>query len=177
MDSFDDFEIRFESSNEIFGLCDDENNNAVAYLDEGNGETWIATVHNVHQEEVLFFPIDHCNLIPRLANGREPKQCDGLLQYEDSIAFVELKSRADNEARKWINEAEEQLNVTINHFMQFGFISSIPNKKAYIVNSQKPRAHSSQAMRAERFEKETGFLLRIKAHIYTDEQFSKEAIR
>ena len=174
MNSFDDFEIRFESSNEIFGLCDDENNNEVAYLDEGNGGTWIATVHNVHQEEVLFFPIDHCNLIPRLADGREPKQCDGLLKFNESIAFVELKSRSGRKSRQWIDKAEEQLRVSIDYFRQFGFISSMPNKKAYVVNSQRPKAYSSEAMRAEKFQKETGFLLRIKAHIYTDEQFSKE---
>lgn len=54
MHSFDDFEISFSSEHEIFGLCDNENNEEYAYLDEENGENWIATVHNVHQEEVFF---------------------------------------------------------------------------------------------------------------------------
>ena len=174
MNSFEDFEIRFSSENEIFGLCDDENNNEVAYLDEENGGTWIATVHNVHQEEVLFFPIDHCNLVPNLGDGRQSKQCDGLLKYTDSIAFVELKSRTDSESRKWMNEAEEQLRVTIAYFMQFNFMTEVPNKNAYIVNNRRPRVPTSQAIRAERFEKETGFLLRIKANISTDERFTRK---
>lgn len=177
MNSFDDFEIRSESSNAIFGLCDSTDNEEPAYLAEENGAAWIATVHNVHQEEVLFFPIDHCNLIPDLADGRTSKQCDGLLKYEDSVAFVELKSRNDNEARKWINEATEQLKTTIDFFMQFEFLSEIPNKRAYIANSMKPRVHSSQAMRAEKFAEETGFLLKIQAHISTDERFSRVSKR
>ncbi|MGG5576703.1 hypothetical protein ACPDHL_05085 [Myroides sp. C15-4] len=177
MHSFDDFEISFSSEHEIFGLCDNENNEEYAYLDEENGENWIATVHNVHQEEVFFYPIDHCGLIPPLPNGQDAKQCDGLLNYGDSIAFVELKSRSDHESRKWINEAEEQLKVTIAYFMQFGFIAERRNKNAYIVNKQRPRAHRSQVERAGRFEKETGFLLRIKANISTDERFSRETRR
>ena len=173
MDSFEDFKISCSSKHEIFGLCDNENNEAPAYLDEKNGATWIATVHNVHQEEVFFYPIDHCGLIPLLPNGQDSKQCDGLLHYGDSIAFVELKSRNDSESRKWINEATKQLKATIEYFMQFEFLSEMPNKKAYIVNNIKPRVHSSQAMRAERFAEETGFLLKIQAHISTDERFSK----
>lgn len=177
MHSFEDFEISFSSKHEIFGLCDSENNEEYAYLDEENGATWIATVHNVHQEEVFFYPIDHCGLVPPLANRKESKQCDGLLNYEDSIAFVELKNRKGNKASSWIPEAEEQLKVTIAYFMQFGFIAGRENKNAYIVNKQRPRAHKSEATRADRFEKETGFLLRIKANISTDERFSREANR
>lgn len=93
MYSFDDFEISFSSEHEIFGLCDNENNEEYAY------------------------------------------------------------------------------------FMQFGFIAERRNKNAYIVNKQRPRAHRSQAERAGRFEKETGFLLRIKANISTDERFSRETRR
>ncbi|WP_158962000.1 hypothetical protein [Myroides fluvii] len=170
MDSFDDFRMCSRSTNELFGLCDDNQfNMEPAYLDERNEETWIATVHNLYEEEVFFYPIDHCNLIPRLADGSEPKQCDGLLKFNESIAFVELKSRAGRKSRQWIDKAEEQLRVSIDYFRQFEFISSIPDKRAYVVNNKRPKVHSSQAMRAERFEKETDFLLRIKADIFTDE--------
>ncbi|WP_410879116.1 hypothetical protein [Myroides sp. DW712] len=174
MHSFEDFEISFSSEHEIFGLCDHENNEEYAYLDEENGITWIATVHNVHQEEVCFYPIDHCDLIPPLAKGRDSKQCDGLLKFTDSIAFVELKNRKGNKASSWIPEAEEQLKVTIAYFMQFGFIAERRNKNAYIVNKQRPRAHSSQVIRSAKFEEETGFLLKIKANIYTDEHLNRE---
>ena len=99
----------------IFGLCDAPTPpGGKAYLDEDNGEKWVAVVHNESQEAVSFVPIDHC-IDLRKPDGKMDNRCDCCLFHHDTIAFVELKKRGGRDTR-WIIEGVEQLRATIKHF-------------------------------------------------------------
>ncbi len=171
MRSWDDFKISQNSNYVKFGLCDDDDVSKgadPAYLceNEQNIESnWIANIQNEKRADIFFAPIDKCSLVPSLSNGKESKQCDGILRYENTIAFIELKNRNDHSAKKWINLGIAQLIVTINHFEQFEFISTTKFKKAYIANKKKPYAHSSEVMRSEKFKDKVGYVLRIRREI------------
>lgn len=105
------------SSKKLFGICDDPapaTNRA--YLDEDNGTKWVAVVQNEYEYDVLFTAIDHCIQVPPRPNdGRPSKRCDGMLSYNETVIFVELKERAQV-GTDWIRDAEKQLKTTIAHF-------------------------------------------------------------
>ena len=151
-----------------FGICDDVdvtgNTSQVAYLDERNGANWIAIIDNSRNECISFYPVDNCVTFPAEANGNLAKRCDGVLTCDDTIAFVELKSRKED-GNKWIKEAELQLRSTIRHFEKEKIAQSFQNKRAYAVNNKKPQARTGQATRMERFFDETGYQLFIQARI------------
>ena len=48
------------TTKKIFGLCDEEENEEPAYIDEQNGAKWIAVVDNDELKEVHFIAIDYC---------------------------------------------------------------------------------------------------------------------
>jgi hypothetical protein len=153
------------SSRRVFGLCDDpppaEN---PAYIDEGNGQNWIATVLNNYQVDIAFYGIDHCVELPKRADNTESQRCDGVLVHEDIIAFVELKSRS-NRSSEWVSKAEDQLIETIQLYEAHG-TAGFDRKKAYIANGEHPQARRGQASRIERFSIETGgYALYVKATI------------
>jgi hypothetical protein len=80
------------SNNKRFGLCDEQDNKEPAYLDERNGAKWIAVVENEELKKIHFIAIDNCIDIWRDEKKKEmDKRCDGMLWYETSIVFVELK--------------------------------------------------------------------------------------
>jgi hypothetical protein len=80
------------------------------------------------------------------------------------VAFIELKAR-DEHGNKWIKDAEEQLLVSIALFEKSEEAEAFPLKKAYIVNSDRPRFRESQAARMEKFLNVTTYVLRIEARI------------
>ena len=107
-----------QSSQKRFGLCDDpppaEN---VAYIDEQNGSNWIAVVDNERRIEVSFVGIDHCpEIVLTRADGTDDSRCDGMLCYEETVVFVELKDRDIYPSRTWLNKAHKQLLSTIRAF-------------------------------------------------------------
>ena len=79
------------SNKDKFGLCDDpplsEN---PAYIDEENTTDWIGIVDNTPKKEIDFFAIDRCVDVLRL-DGEMESRCDGMLRYNSTIVFVELK--------------------------------------------------------------------------------------
>lgn len=161
---FNKVECVTESSQRTFGLCDDpspaEN---PAYIDEVDGKKWIAVVENPNQYQCKFTALDHC-IDSFRADGTMENRCDGVLTYNDSILFVELKERG-TKGNQWINKAENQLRKSISFCEDANFSKPYSRKLAYIANSEKPKERSGQFERMNRFAKETGYVLRIQARI------------
>ena len=161
-------ECKHTSCKSTFGICDDIASKGAkgqpAYLDETNGERWIATVDNFYCSSISFYAIDHCVSLPVLAKNKSVKRCDGVLTCENTIAFVELKSR-NQFGSKWIKIAEGQLRSTIHYFEQEPESVNFSHKRAYAINNLRPMSRIGQAQRMERFVQETGYQLFIKARI------------
>lgn len=161
-------DCKHSSKKYVFGICDDVSDNGdtsnPAYLDENNGDNWIATVDNHYRECIHFFAVDNCVRFPLREDGKPTKRCDGFLICNDTIAFLELKSRDEN-GSIWFKDAEKQLRSAICYFEKEPVSINFNNKRAYAVNNMRPQSRTGQAERMERFSEETGYLLFIKARI------------
>lgn len=150
------------SWNKLFGLCDDQPPpNKPAYINENDGKKWIAVVNNERKLEVKFVAIDNCISIKK-SNGKPENRCDGLLTYDSTVIFIELKQRTDN---KWMQEGDRQLRKTIIHFEKTDESQTFNVKKAYIANSKNPKFKTSQIQRMDKFFQDTGYVLRIENRI------------
>lgn len=120
-------------NNSIFGLCDD-NDGTKAYTDTDteNKSNWIATVENKSQKEIIFTAIDKCVIKDNEYCGRG--RCDGMLTTDEHIYFMELKNRA----KSCINAAIEQLESTINFFIEENDMAAFRYKKAFVCNKKHP---------------------------------------
>jgi hypothetical protein len=153
------------STKKKFGICDDQPPlpKGPAYIDETNGAKWIAVVVNDPPIQVLFTAIDNCIDILR-PDRKMDKRCDGMLSYNETVIFVELKE-TDMKGAEWIKKADLQLRTTIKYFEEERISDSFNIKKAYIANSERPKFRDSQQVRMEKFEEETGYVLRIENRI------------
>jgi hypothetical protein len=151
----------------LFGICDDPPpSQNQAYIDEEDGARWIAVVVNEDKQQVTFTAIDNCIKI-KSNNGKMAKRCDGVLSFDTTIAFVELKER-DEKGNKWVKDAEKQLRSTITYFEKSEEAENYKIKKAYIANRDKPKFKESQKERMDQFFLETGYVLRIENRIILD---------
>lgn len=155
------------SNKKRFGLCDEQNNKQPAYLDERNGDKWIAVVENEKLKEVHFIAIDNCIDIWRDKEKKEmDNRCDSMLWYEATIVFVELKDRESKKDKNaWVEEGEKQLRRTIEYFEKTEQSDRFTEKRAYIANKAHPKFKESQLVRMKRFQQETGYTLRIENRI------------
>jgi hypothetical protein len=162
--SIDFFQERCQdnSNQKLFGLCDDQHNER-AYLDEKDGSKWIAIVVNEYKYEVTFIAIDHCIKIKKV-DGKMVKRCDGLMFFNSTIIFVELKERGYL-GNKWVEDGEKQLRSSIVHFEATYASLDYKKKKAYIANKEHPRFKESQTRRMAQFQDDTGYILRIENRI------------
>jgi hypothetical protein len=152
------------SSQLYFGLCDDPPPaTSPAYIKEEENEpsNWIATVFNDAEKEVAFYAIDHCITIIR-PNGDEESRCDGMLEHNNNLAFVELKNRATN---GWLKKGCEQLTTTINIFSANHDTTIYDKIEAYVSNKQRPLSYAGNATQIQKFKDDTGLILRVKADI------------
>lgn len=148
----------------LFGLCDDPPPASnPAYIDENDGAKWIAVVVNDDRYSVTFTAIDNCIVIKR-PDGKPAKRCDGVLTYNSTVTFVELKQRGAT-GNAWVTDAEKQLRTTIGYFEHEDVAEDYNQKKAYIANSEHPKFKESQARRMEQFFDDTGYVLRIENRI------------
>ena len=165
----DFFNSQYErvTSKKIFGLCDDKEDNKPAYLDEENGAKWIAVVENDELKEVHFIAIDNCpSFKSNRPDGTMEKRCDGMLWYETSIIFVELKDRVSKKDKNaWVEDGEKQLKCTIEYFEKTEQSNNFREKRAYIANKAHPIFKESQLQRMKNFKEETGYTLRIENRI------------
>jgi len=77
--NFSEAKCKYTTEKKLFGLCDDPPPPPKqAYIDEENGEKWIAVVVNDDRQRVTFTAIDNCIEI-KSKNGRMAKRCDGVL--------------------------------------------------------------------------------------------------
>ena len=116
-------------NNSLFGLCDDKNGQK-AYTNANNPESWIATVKNDRNKELVFTAIDKCIIRDNDYAGRG--RCDGMLTSDDHIYFIELK----DQTKSWITDAIEQLESTIQFFIAGHDINEYKHKKAFACNKQ-----------------------------------------
>ncbi len=162
--NFSVVKCQYTTEKKLFGICDDPPPiYKHAYLDEENGVKWIAVVINADRQHVTFTAIDNCIEI-RSINGKMAKRCDGVLTFNSTIVFVELKER-DEKGTNWIKDAEEQLRSTISYFEKSEKGTNYKIKKAYISNNEHPKFRESQARRMEQFLTDTGYVLRIENRI------------
>ncbi|MFZ6025979.1 MAG: hypothetical protein ACOYVG_16180 [Bacteroidota bacterium] len=162
--NFSEAKCQTRSSRKLFGLCDDPPpEKKTAYIDENNGAKWIAVVVNDDRHDVIFTAIDNCIVINR-PDGKPAKRCDGVLTYNSTVTFVELKQRGAI-GNEWVKDAEKQLRVTIGFFEVEDDSEDYEIKKAYIANSEYPKFKESQARRMEQFFDDTGYVLRIENRI------------
>lgn len=155
------------SNKKRFGLCDEQDNKEPAYLDEQNEDKWIAVVENEELKEVHFIAIDYCIDIWRDKEKKEmDNRCDGMLWYETSIIFVELKDRVSKKDKNaWVEDGEKQLKCTIKYFEKTEQSNNFREKRAYIANKAHPIFKESQLQRMKSFKQETGYTLRIENRI------------
>lgn len=152
------------SGRKLFGLCDDPPPASnPAYIDENDGAKWIAVVVNEDRYDVTFTAIDNCITIKR-PDGKSAKRCDGVLTYNSTVTFVELKQRGAI-GNEWVKDAVKQLRTTIGYFELEDDAEDYNKKKAYIANSEHPKFKESQTRRMEQFFEDTGYVLRIENRI------------
>jgi hypothetical protein len=156
---FDQDACQNRTSEKIFGICDDppspDAKGRPAYLDFTDDERWIAWVENNDRREVTFTAIDHCVTIHR-ESGEMESRCDGMLRYDSTMMFVELK---DRNSKGWLADAMSQIRVTIGLYRNEVGIDDQFRCYAYVCNKQRPRFKAANTALAEQFEEETGFLL------------------
>ena len=145
----------------VFGICDDPTLRNPAYLDFVDDTKWIAWVDNDAQKSVTFTAIDHCiNVQPTNA-----ERCDGMLHYEATLIFVELKERIGG---RWLGKAKDQLQSTIDIYKANEDVNIYDRHYGYVANRQRPYFNAASPALAEQFEDETGFVLIIDHFIKID---------
>lgn len=148
------------SNKKIFGLCDDPPPaKNPAYIDEVDGAKWIAVVENEDRYAATFTAIDNC-IETKREDGTMDKRCDGMLTYNSTVIFVELKERAASGVA-WVKDAEKQLRTSISYFEATDEAEKYKDKKAYIANKEHPKSKDSQMRRMDQFFMDTGYVLRI----------------
>lgn len=156
-----------KSTNEkIFGICDDTPPPAKpAYLDFSDSDDWIAWVDNDKSKNVQFTAIDNCIDI-RKANGIDQEsRCDGMLNYDRTIIFVELK---DRHSQGWLSDAIGQLKTIIGIYKVDVGLTAFDRYFAYVSNKQRPYVPVSNMALSEQFEDDTDFVLVVDQVIKID---------
>ncbi|WP_440066761.1 hypothetical protein [Tenacibaculum discolor] len=150
------------SKKESFGICDDQPPlSNPAYIDENTPSKWIGIVENKKKKHINFNAIDNCLDIKR-GDGKMDKRCDGLLSYDKTLIFTELKER---EGGQWLKKGREQLTATIKRFKQEVDINQFNTIEGYVCNNLRPQAHSGQAKNIQQFKDDTGYILHGKQRI------------
>lgn len=133
-----------------FGLCDDVPRNR-AYMDITRPHVWVAAVDNANRYEVTFTSIDNCLEIRR-PDGTMESRCDGMLTYNTTIVFVELKEKN----RSWLEEGIGQLEATILLFFAHHPDRIYTSRQAYLANSRRPLFFAGRNTRTQEFRDKTG---------------------
>lgn len=149
----------------LFGLCDDvapvNCPKTPAYIDVSDDDKWTAVVTNINRKAATFYPIDNCIEILR-PDGKMDNRCDGLLEYDNDLIFVELKDRA---SAGWVSDGLNQLKVTIRNFKAYHNVNDYNSIKAQLCNKQRPSAVISCKVNIEKFKDETGHKVSVDRNI------------
>lgn len=141
------YEARCQSATNatLFGLCDNEDTTP-AKIEHTHKDKWNATVINPTQKRITHTAIDNCIEILR-ANGEMDNRCDSLLTYTENIIFIELK----NKGADWKIDGVNQVEVTINNFIDNHNLSEIKHKRAFVANRRHPNFHAIENEQTTRF--------------------------
>jgi len=140
--------------NSPFGITDEDGGNSTpARVDTADPTIWDLTVTNNSGVDVKFKAVDWCVPIYRtgtynLANDTRIssqfstsnvgvqliKRCEGFLQFDDKILFIEIKRRS-NKAGDWIEDARGKFEETILSFKEHHPHLAHQIVKPVIVNS------------------------------------------
>lgn len=145
----------------LFGICDDENNTP-AYTTISNENTWGAIVKNENQIPVTFTAIDNCIIILKQDSQDQESTCDGMLTFNESLFLVELKNQNTG---GWIPKAVNQLENTIKMLLTQSDLKEFKYKKAYACNRKHPRFQVIDHERKITFFRKYGFRIDIQATI------------
>ena len=142
-------------SNPQFGITDkDGGAGTPARVDIGNSAIWDLKVTNNSGVDVIFKAVDWCVPIFRTGTydlddekrtvaqfasdnvGNEwIKRCEGFLQYDSNILFIEIK-RIKTKPSRWIKDAREKFEETILSFKEHHPHLTNQIIKPIIVNSK-----------------------------------------
>ncbi|MCF3109573.1 hypothetical protein LL912_12400 [Niabella sp. CC-SYL272] len=148
-------------SEPTFGLCDDSNN-APAYTNIADPETWIATVNNKSGLPVIFTAIDKCIIQDHEFEGRG--RCDGMLTTTQHLYLVELK---DRDYPGVIPAAVQQLVSTVEFLYEYHpkEVSAYRHKKIFACNKRKPKSVEVDSARQKQFFDTYRFRIDIQATV------------
>lgn len=154
--NFADLNCITKTNEKVFGICDDPPpSEDPAYLDFVDAPKWIAWVDNNNGKNLTFTAIDHCIEIKR-PNGETESSCDGMLQHDTTLIFVELK---DRDSGRWLGIARDQLQITIDTYKTNAGLNGYTRFYGYVANKQRPYFNAANPALAEQFEDDTGFVL------------------
>lgn len=145
------------TSEKVFGIYDIP----PATLDFTNDVIWIAWVENENQKDIVFTAIDKCLNIP----GIEGERCEAMMSYEDTLIFIELK---DANGGRWSGKARDQITNTIKLFVRDVGIGNYRRCYGHIANKQRPNFKAGGISFFQKFEDDTGFILRVSDVIKID---------
>jgi hypothetical protein len=161
--NFFDIQCKAESNSSKFGLCDNPPPaEDPAYIDEFDLSKWIGVVHNPTSKLIYFYAIDHCVTILRL-NGEREKRCDGMLHFNNTVFFVELKLRGSS---GWLVKARNQLTKTLENFMLNYKLSDYDKVVAFACNGLKPFANQGNSNQLQKFKDDTGLIMYAQQDIH-----------
>jgi hypothetical protein len=138
------------TNEKVFGIYDIP----PASLDFVDDKVWIAWVENDKEIEVTFTAIDKCLDIP----WSEGERCEAMIAYSDALIFVELK---DADGGRWAGKSRSQLINTIALFKRDAGLAGYNKLYGHIANKQRPNFKSGGGSFFQKFEDETGFVLRV----------------
>jgi len=118
-----------QRNDSLFGICDDQDGTK-AYTNTNDPQRWIAKVKNDRNKELIFTAVDKCILQDHDYPGRG--RCDGLLTSDEHLYFIELKVQK----KHWITGTIEQLESTIQLFIEGNDITIFRHKKAFACNKR-----------------------------------------
>lgn len=145
------------TSEKVFGIYDIP----PASLDFTNDEIWIAWVDNEKKKAITFTAIDKCLNIPRI----EGERCEAMITYDDTLIFIELK---DADGGRWSGKARDQITNTIKLFVRDVGLGNYRRCYGHISNKQRPYFKSGGKSFFQKFEDDTGFILRVSEVIKID---------
>ena len=119
-----------------------------------NAEDWNVWIDNSEGKEITHRAIDVCMNIPRV----EGERCESMITHDDVIMFIELK---DRDGGRWAGKARDQLKNTIILFKRDASINLYNRLYGHIANKQRPNFKAGGSSFNQKFEDETGFVLRI----------------
>ena len=145
-----------------FGICDDTPPPAKpAYISKNIADkpSWIVEIQNPNNIEVNFIAIDSC-IDLRKEDGNLESRCDCMINYNNTITFIELKDRI---SKGWLSKAKSQVENTILLFDKNHDSSVYSHKRVLIANKQRPFFQTSFQTIIEEIKTNTGYIADVSA--------------